>query len=333
MHRTIRPLATLTAGFMLLLAAVGPAWAAEPPSDIAFDGVVNVLFHDPEYDDGKGIEGAYVSMLAVDLGADMVLEEYDGTTDASGVATFTGVVHAIDPDLEFSLQANASRSRSFVDADGCTVTEVLAGSASAPAGLEVTRDIEIQTQETRRICPGATPPPLVVVEGNALHPNGEALPILHADAELQSADGVTVLPVETGDNGAFRIEVPGPDDVTVERYLNVSILGPETRTVEDEEGCLITWNLVARGSWTLAGTTGPEPRSLVAAEEPWSGVCGEATATPAVLEPGLTLPPTDTSGNGLVGSLGGFAAGLLLLSAITLAATIAARRRVSRRGS
>jgi hypothetical protein len=141
-----------------------------------------------------------------------------------------------------------------------------------------------------------------------------------------------IVAITTTDDGSFRVEVPAATDPEVGRLLEVTLIGPDVRTVENEEGCLITWTLVARGSWTLIGDVTPEPTTLVAAEEPLSGVCGGATATP-VPAAGLTLPPTDTSGNGVATTRAdALAAALLLLLAISLAVRIAAERRVSRRG-
>lgn len=336
MHRTAHALAILGAAMAL---SAAPAFAAEPPPGIAFDGVVTVVFHDPEYDNGNGIAGADVSVWVIDLATNIVLEEYSGTTDTSGVASFTGVVRPIDPALELQVNANASRVRTFVDADACTVTEHLQGSAAAPAGLEVTIDIEVQGQQHERSCPPQGPP--MIVEGYALTEDGEPLPIVHAESTLDTPDGLTVaLPIQTAADGSFRVEVPAIGDAAAERTLTVLILGPDVRTAVDEEGCLVTWTLVALGMWGLVGDEPPVSTTLVASEEPLSGVCGGETATPrppdapdAPDAPNITLPPTDTIGGGFSDLGGGLAAGLFLLLVISLSATIAAERRVSRRGS
>ena len=330
MHRTTRGFAILIAGFALMLVAVGPALAAEPPPESAHDSVVTVVFHDPEYDNGNGIEGAEIMLWVIDPADGLPFEEHFGDTDASGVATFTEVFRTIDPSLGFTLEASAVRDRTVIDDEGCSVNELLMGNATAPTALEVTIDVEVQEQETQRTCPQDTPRPMII-EGNAVDPDGNALAIRHAEAQLHTQDGSAAVPISTSTDGSFRVEVPFPEVDEPERTLDVTLIGPDVRTVEDEEGCLTTWTLVARGTWTLLDDWEPEPATLVAAEEPLSGVCGGATATP-VPAAGLTLPPTDTSAHSLDEGVGGLGAALLLLIAISLASTIAAERRVSRRG-
>ena len=332
MHRTTRSIAVLVAAVALLSTAV-PTLAMEMPPNYTFDGVVTVVFHDPEYDNGNGIEGADVTLTVVNLLLpDLTLQEQQGTTDAAGAAVFTEVARPLEGSWVpafLELRVTAVRDRTSVDPDGCTVGELLAGEAIVPAGLEVTINVAVLTQQDGRTCPPPTPDPPIIVEGNAVDPDGEPLAIVHAEAVLEFDD---LLPIETGADGSFRVEVPAAS-AGVERLLEVTLIGPDVRTVEDEEGCLITWTLVARGSWTLIGDQAPAPSTLVAAEEPLSGVCGGATATPAPAAPVVTLPPTDTSDRGLADIGGGLAAGLILLLAISLAATIAAERRVSREGN
>jgi hypothetical protein len=331
LHRSRWVVAILLAG-LALLASTASALGAEPPAGVALDGTVTVVFHGPGYDEGHGIEGADVSLVVVDpTDPDVIVQEEHGSTDADGVASFTGVARMIDPALELELQVDVVRDRTVVDADGCTVTERLEGIATAVAGLEVTIDVEVQGQQGGRTCPPPIDGPAIVVAGHAVDPDGAPLAIVYGEA-LLGVDEVA-LPVETTADGGFSVDVPVSTDPTAERLLTLMLIGPDVRTVEDDEGCLITYTLVARGSWTIVGEETPEPRTLVAEEEPLSGVCGGATATPLAPAPRVTLPPTDTAQHGLVTGDGGFATATLLLIAVSLAAAGAADRRISRRGS
>lgn len=184
--------------------------------------------------------------------------------------------------------------------------------------------------------PPPAPPsegPPIIVEGLALDPQGAPLAIVYAEGIVSAGGESQILPVETGADGSFRVDVPAPSDPELERLFTVQLIGPDVRTVEDDEGCLITHTLVARGLWTLVGALAPEPVTLVAVEEPLSGVCGGATATPAVGVPQVTLPPTDTGALTEIRGSSGLAAAMFMLATIALAATLTAVRRVSRRGS
>jgi hypothetical protein len=350
-HRTTRLFGILFGGLALLAAAL-PALAAEPPAGVAFDGVVTVVFHDPEYDNGNGIEGADVTLTVVDLAApDVVIQEEQGTTDATGVASFTEIARPTDPSVELELQATAVRDRSFVDAEGCTVVEHLDGGASALAGLEVQIDVAIGTQQDERICPSPVEGPPIIVEGTAVEPDGDPLAIEAGSAKLATVTGWVELPVETAADGAFRVEVPAPTGADEERTLTVFLIGPEIRMDVDEEGCRFHWHLVAQGTWTLVGDEAPEPVTLVAAEQVVEGECPQIqppgppvvvpnpTPRPPVAPgptepaaPNTTLPPSDTDDVRATGPGGSPAAALVMLFAISLSAAVAARR-FSRRGS
>ena len=351
MHRTTRSLGILLGGLALLAAAV-PAVAAEPPAGVAFDGVVTVLFHDPEYDNGNGIGDAEVALTVVDLAApDVAIQELQGTTDAGGAAVFTEVARPTDPGVELELQVTAVRNRTSVDPDGCTVGELLAGTATAPAGIEVTVDVEVIDQQDERTCPPPVEEPPIIVEGIALEPDGDPLEILYADALL----GTESVPIETTDGGAFRVEVPATTDSSADRVLSVILISPVVRTIVDdpEPGCQTVWAFSARGIWTLIGNEVPEPITLVAAEDMSSTVCpnvdppgptGEPNPSVAPPRPpGVpspvpnpapdpTLPPSDTVDGVDTEGRGSLAAGLLLLLVFSLSA-IATAQRVSRRGS
>ena len=367
MHRTTRLFGILIGG-LALLAIVAPAVAAEPPADVAFDGVVSVIFHDPEYDNGNGIDGADVTLIVVDVAAPgVVLQEAHGSTDAAGVASFTDVARPTDPAVELELQATAARDRTFIDPEGCTVNEHLGGSASAPAGLEVTIDVEVIDQQDEPTCPppSETPPsqppseapslsPPIIVEGTAVEPDGDPLDIDVADAKLSGADGIVTLAVETPGDGVFRVEVPAAADPSVERTLTLVLIGPEVRMFVDEEGCRWHVFLVVRNTWTLVGDVAPEPTTLVAAEELLQGECGNvqppgspippepttesgnishprAPGAPNINAPAATLPPSDTATD-LAAEAGALPAALLMLLTMSLATALAARR-FSRRGS
>ena len=351
-HHTMRSFGILVGGLVLLAVAV-PAIAAEPPTGVAFDGVVTVNFHDPEYDSGNGIEGADVALTVVDLAEpDIAIQELPGTTDATGVASFTDVARPTDPGVALEIQVIAVRDRSSVNPDGCTVTEHLGGSASAAAGLEVTIDVEVIDQQDETTCPPPVEDPPIIVEGTAVEPDGDPLAIEASQAILGTGPESETLTVETTVDGAFRVEVPAATEPGVERELKVFLVGPEVRTFLDERGCMYFVHLVSQGAWTLVGAEAPEPVTLVAAELVVSAVCNpvqpplppaipnptprppvapDPTAPPAA--PDTTLPPSDTDDLPATEPGGASpAAALVLLLAISLSATLAARR-FSRRGT
>jgi len=349
MPRATRSIVSLVAGAALLFAAVPPV-AAEPPADILFDGVVTVIFDDPEIDP-DGIEGADVTLAVVDLAApDVVLQEEHGTTDSSGIASFTEVARPTDPAVELLLRATVVRDRSFLDSDGCTVNEHLEGFADAAADLEVVIDVGVY-DEIERACP--PPPESFILEGTAVDPDGAPLVIVIGEAILDGSDGRQALAIETSNEGAFRVTVPGATGPDVERTLKVRLFGPESRTVVDEPepGCITTYAFVGQATWTLIGDERPEPTAIIAAEEMVGAVCGvvqpprppvapnptprppvapDPTEPPAA--PDTTLPPSDAEDLPATDSGGSPAAAFLLLLAVGLSAAVAARR-FSRRGS
>jgi hypothetical protein len=347
--RTTFSIAILAAGAALLFAAV-PAFAADPPTDIAFDGAVTVVFHDPELDP-DGIEGAEVTLAVVDLAApDVIVQEEHGTTDASGVASFTEIARPTDPAVELLLRASVTRDRSYLDPDGCTVDEHLEGFASAAADLEVVMDIGVSDQ-IERTCP--PPPQYFNLQGTAVDPDGAPLAIDFGEAILETPGGREVLAIETSIEGSFSVVVPEATDPDIERTLRVRLFGPEVRKAVDEPepGCITFYALVGHGTWTLVGDEKPELTAIIAAEEEVGAVCGavqpprppvvpnptprppvapDPTAPPAA--PDTTLPPSDTVDLPATAAGSSPAAALVLLFALSVSAAVTARR-FSRRGN
>lgn len=112
----------LAAAVILALSGVATVLGAEPPPGVLLDGVVNVTAAKGA---GEGpLAGAEVRLVArVNDFPDGVLQELVATTDAGGLATFTGVARPDEggPPVHLSLQT--STSTTTTDAKGCTVSD------------------------------------------------------------------------------------------------------------------------------------------------------------------------------------------------------------------
>ncbi len=321
MYRTRRPIAIVLAVFALLLAA-SPAIAAEPPSDVVFDGTVTVIFTDVH---AGALPDADVTLVArrPDLGEDEVVQELTGTTDADGRALFTGVARPDDGAPPVTLDARAHLERPNECGGG---TVVFDGTESAPAALEVTIPIEVDGAASSCFA--------VPVRGTVLDGDGEPFAVATALASVTEPDGSIEEPEVTVDgDGAFGFMVNGWLEGTLVVALTVT---GEPITVDDPQtGCKQLVELVATATWELPGPTrAPEPRALVAEPVVLSEACGSQGTPEPPAAPTITLPPTDIFGAPNEPQAGdGVAAGLFLLLVISLSAAIAAERRVSRRGS
>jgi len=317
-HRTTRSLAILGAAMAMLLAA-GPALAAEPPADVVFDGTVSVFFTDLS---AGVLPDADVTLVArrPDLGADEVIQELAGTTDADGIVVFSGAARPADGAPAVTLDARAHLERPN-DCGGGTV--VYDGAASATAALEVTIPIEVDAATSTCFA--------VPVRGTVLDAEGEPFVVATALATVTAPDGSTEEPAVTvGANGAFDFIVSGWSRGTLAVELTVT---GEPMTVDDPEtGCKQLVELVATGTWELPGPTQAPPASTLVAEPVvLSEACGSQGTPAPPAAPTITLPPTDTSGEGLAEPSGGLAGVIFLLLAISLSGTIAARRPSRRR--
>ena len=321
MYRTRRPIGIVLAGFALLLSATS-AMAAEPPADVVFDGTVTVIFTDLH---AGALPGADVTLVArrPDLGEDDGIQELAGTTDADGVAIFSGVARPDDGAPPVTLDARAHLERPNECGGG---TVVFDGTASAPAALEVT--IPIETDQALSACFA------VPVRGTVLDADGEPFPVATAIATVTAPNGSIDEPEVTVEgNGAFGFMVDGWLEGTL--LVELTVTG-EPMTVDDPKtGCKQLVELVATATWELPGPTrAPEPRALVAEPVVLSEACGSQGTPEPPAAPRITLPPTDTPiARDDPQAAQGLAAGLFILLLISLAATIAAERRVSRRGS
>ena len=321
MHRTTRSVAILVTATAMLMGA-GPALGAEPPGDVVFDGTVTVVVTDLS---AGVLPDADVTLVArrPDLGADDVIQELAGTTDADGIVVFSGVARPADGAPAVTLDARAHLERPNECGGGTVVYD---GAANAPAALEVTIPIEVDAATSTCFA--------VPVRGTVLGADGEPFVVASAIATVTAPDGSTEAPeVTVGADGAFDFMVAGWSEGTLAVELTVT---SEPMTVDDPQtGCKQLVELVATATWELPGPTlAPPASTLVAEPVVLSEACGSQGTPEPPAAPTITLPPTDTfsawnhphAGDGL-------AAGLFLLLVISLAATIAAERRVSRRGS
>lgn len=321
MYRARRPIGIVLAGFAMLL-STAPATAAEPPSDVVFDGTVTVIFTDVH---AGALADADVTLVArrPDLGEDEVVQELTGTTDADGRAVFTGVARPDDGAPPVTLDARAHLERPNECGGG---TIVFDGSESAPAALEVTIPIEVDSATSACFA--------VPVRGTVLDGEGEPFAVATAIATVTQPDGSIEEPeVTVGGDGAFGFMVNGWLEGTL--AVELTVTGEPTTVDDPQTGCKQLVELVATATWELPGPTqAPEPRALVAQPVVLSEACGSQGTPEPPAAPTITLPPTDTfMAPDDPQAVEGLAAGLFLLLVISLAATIAAERRVSPRGS
>ena len=119
-------------GLLVSMLGAGPAAAADPPTDVVLDAVATVHQADP--DEGP-IAGATIT-ITVYRDQSSPIQIVTATTNASGDATLSGIARPADGASPVLLDIRSDRTRSFVDANGCTETSSLssekAGLAAAP---------------------------------------------------------------------------------------------------------------------------------------------------------------------------------------------------------
>jgi hypothetical protein len=96
----------------------GPAAAADPPTDVVLDAVVSVHQTDP--DEGP-IAGATIT-ITVYRDPSAPIQTVTATTNASGDATIGGLARSAEGAFPVLLDVRSDRTRSVVDAKGCTET-------------------------------------------------------------------------------------------------------------------------------------------------------------------------------------------------------------------
>ncbi len=324
MHRTTRPIVSLLAALAVVSLAAGPALAAEPPTDIAFDGAVTVTFTDPH--DGP-LPEADIALVASrpDLAADAVIQELGGQTGADGRIVFTGVARPADGASPIVLDVTAVLERP----NDCGGSVRFVGSATAPAALEVT--IPVGSEGSTSSCL-AFP-----VSGTVLDQRGNAFPVASVVATVTYPGGEIETPtVNVEPDGAFAFKVhgwPGDGDASAE----LPETGASRTVVDPASGCRQLVALTADAEWALTPSTqGPSPRDLVARPVVLSEACG-SQGTPAPGGAAVTLPPTDTlaAGAGLEPTPAAPADSALPVLAILCAACALAvsATHLSRRGS
>ena len=320
MYRATRLLAILVVA-MAMLATAGPAFGAEPPADVVFDGTVTVAFTDQ----GAGaLPDADVTLVArrPDLGADDVIQELAGTTNADGIAVFSSVARPADGAPAVTLDAQAHLERPNECGGGSVVYD---GAQSAAAALEVT--IQIEVDGTTSSCFA------VPISGTVVDADGEPFAVATAFATVTEPDGTVEEPeVSVGPDGAFAFMVSGWSEGTLDVELTVT---SEPMTVDDPRtGCKQLVELVATATWELPGPTqAPPDRSLVAEPVVLSEACG-SQGTPAPPAPTITLPPTDAVPSASQGAASTWTPGGVVATALALviAAIVAGLATVSANG-
>ena len=261
------------------------ALAADPPADVVLDGTVTVTFADPTVDDGTGIAGASVTLEArrPDLGADVVIQTLDGTTDPAGQAVFDGVARPADGAPPVELAVTASVSRVTVTNEGCLQADDLEGSATAEGAASVEIGVGVGSASSSIDCS-----PLVVT-GTVLDPDGQPFVVATATATLTTPDGDRDVSATVAHDGTFRIDVPRWDPPT-DATLELTVASAPTRTVDTGDGCGDTYALVAAHEWTLADpATVPDPSPSTRRRRS-SGRCAGRPRRPAPRRPPIRRP-------------------------------------------
>jgi hypothetical protein len=118
-HRYGRIGAAIAVGGLLVSTlGAGPAAAADPPTDVVLDAVATVHQADP--DEGP-IAGATIT-ITIYRDPSAPIQTVTATTDAGGDATLGGLARPADGSSPVLVDVRSDRTRSVVDAHGCTET-------------------------------------------------------------------------------------------------------------------------------------------------------------------------------------------------------------------
>lgn len=302
----------------LLVAVPSLTFAAELPPDAVADATVTVTVSDPEAT-GAPLSDAGVSLTATrpDLGPGAVIQELTGTTDAAGVATFTGVARPADgaPPITLDVQVQQAQPN---DCGGEMTWSGFATAPSAPT-VEILAPLDAGASSCR-----AFP-----VSGRVVDATGAPFAVASATATLTVPGAApTAGDVSIGPDGTFSIIVNGWSD-DAPATLALAVEGVATEVPDPASTCSlrVTWR--ATSAWTLAAGEDAPPARTVHAERI---VLGQVCASIGTSRP--TLPPTDALAATPVAHDSGAAVPLaLLLFAAMAAVTVGTRRILSRRGS
>jgi hypothetical protein len=314
-HRSPLRIAVLVVAALQLLVA-GPAMAADPPADVVLDGSLTVRF--VAEGDGSPLAGADVIVEASRPAVDPVaFQTLSGTTDADGLAAFSGVARAADGADPVTLAVSATLTR----ANDCGGSETFDAATTVEGGPTLTVELSASGSSSCVAFP---------LLGTVVDAEGEPFAVADAAATITypGAEPETVA-VDIADDGSFAILLHGwAGEGSTEVALLV--LG-EPRQVPGDDGCMDVVADVADVSWTIDVPQAPDPTLVIASPTVVGSVCDGGTGTPA---PAPTLPPTDTLAAADSGSATARPAiGGLLVVAVLLGLAVVGSRRLSRRGN
>jgi hypothetical protein len=316
------------AALIVGLAAASPTLAlAEPPADVAFDGVVTVHHVDPDH---GALAGSLVSIRAfTNPSRADVFQEVEATTDATGTAILTGVARPLagGPAVLLDVQAiHGFPSTPF--GNGCwDSVEVDAFALAVPAAqtLEVTPDH--YGAGSALICQS------LVLHGKVVDVGGTAVPGLHLGSQESGApDPMPVYDVTTGPDGSFsaQILISGPEPPELAPLATLVFGTTSAQQLTYPAGaCQRTASVSLNGSVAKPVEWFREQVVVLTAEADVLGETCGVTGGPAT-----TLPPTDAAGRetSASGDRTGIAIALGFVLGVAIAGLWFAPRRRARRG-
>jgi hypothetical protein len=167
--------------------------------------------------------------------------------------------------------------------------------------------------------------------------DGEGQPVEVESAKLEEFETPDseplVTPIEVADDGTFTVALREWGTPEQPALARITVFAPPTEPVENEDGCMESFQLFGVYELDIPGLVPTEQIVLVFNQATHSVACeSDETAPPDAQAPSVTLPPTD-GGQGAEPAQARSTAVVLLVCGIALlaAASIVGRRRPARR--
>ncbi|MFL5778058.1 MAG: hypothetical protein ACJ761_03845 [Chloroflexota bacterium] len=340
-RRKARPLlAALAALLAASFAILSPVAAASLPPGVVADGTITVTVTRAQADGAGPLADAdvTVNVRASDIPEDDPIWSANGTSDADGHATFTGVPRPVDASVVLGVSAIVEGQTVETDANGCTTTVTWEGTGNADSEVAVELPVvALPVGAAKTTCPDP------VLHGTIVDQHGDAFTVLKgAVSQVPPGGGDPFeFPLKVASDGSFDVTLKAIGTEDAPSRVEVTAWGAVTRTAPgDDPACTDQFGPLATATYDLALADGKDPEAVrIEAVEILVGTVCSDVGTPrpsatARATPKPTLPPTDAVGGTPSGG-SGTGAGLVALGIACLlaAGTAIRRRRVSRGGS
>ena len=178
--------------------------------------------------------------------------------------------------------------------------------------------------------------PTVVVSGSV---DGEGQPVEVESAKLEEFETPdsepVVTPIDVADDGTFTVALREWGTPEQPALARIAVYAPPTEPVENDDGCMESFQLFGVYELDIPGQVPTEPIVLVFNQATHSVACeSDETAPPDVEGPSATLPPTDARGGGVAEAAQARSAAIVMVAAglaLLAAASIVGRRRLADR--